>query len=232
MISKLIFFNFKGDSIEAIGVSWHTDHFLCHECHIPLTENFGQDGFYIYENEPYCEKDFRSIVEKLTKQKNQERKQPGYLTPTRTPSPKSPFASPKNPRRKANKPKAGSYRQPSTTTTTTTTKKHETTLRTSANAFIPAFQNKPPFRRLLEQEKRASFLLQKETPGEYVYVRSNLKSFQSTSEVTPRRSSIPMPQEEKPKEEEISIVPMRSSGLPTFHFKRVGKLIIFSYVNR
>lgn len=73
-------------------------------------------------------------------------------------------------------------------------------------------KGKPPagFRRLLEQEKRGSFLLEKETPAEYVHIRSNLKSFHSTSEVTPRRSSITALKDE---EEKISIVPMRTSGL-------------------
>jgi len=68
-------------------------------------------------------------------------------------------------------------------------------------------------KRLMEQEKRGSFLLQKETPAEYVHIRSSLRSFHSNSEVVSRKGSTASVESDLDiTEETITLEPMRSSS--------------------
>ena len=174
---------------------WHPDHFLCNHCHIPLTEQFGQAAYYVHEGLPYCETDYLSVVlaeapscapahappqpKKKTSNANAvENTSPSTLT---VPSPsgrsRSPFASPVLPRRM----KRTSVNQERLSSPNfTALPRHISTLRPSA---LPLGIRHP--RGQLEPEKRASFIMKRETREEYVRVRGALSSFQSHSAVAP-----------------------------------------------
>jgi len=46
-----------GNCINALGKSWHPDHFICTFC----SRNFGSDGFLVDSGKPYCEKCFEDL---------------------------------------------------------------------------------------------------------------------------------------------------------------------------
>ncbi|KAF9177906.1 hypothetical protein BGZ51_008168 [Haplosporangium sp. Z 767] len=44
----------ENECLTALGKSWHPGHFFCRECGNP----FDEDGYMVYEDFPYCEKDY------------------------------------------------------------------------------------------------------------------------------------------------------------------------------
>ncbi|KAG0247471.1 hypothetical protein BG011_001423, partial [Mortierella polycephala] len=44
----------ENECLTALGKSWHPGHFFCRECGDP----FDEDGYMVYEDFPYCEKDY------------------------------------------------------------------------------------------------------------------------------------------------------------------------------
>jgi len=215
---QLCHLEIRGDSIEALGVSWHLDHFLCHHCHIPLTSAFGQDGFYTHDDYQFCEKDYFEIYAKEAKKPTQTEPIPNLLTVKNKSLAKSPFASPQAKRRVKRK-RVSSSVMPTDSATNEPIPRQVSKIRKGVNSL-----RRKPLRKLLEQEKRGSFLLEKETPSQYVQVRSSLDSFHSNSEVhmsRERRSS--------QIEDTVTLTPLRDSGNITKEGqeeKVIGKKVI------
>ncbi|CAG8653627.1 1537_t:CDS:2 [Rhizophagus irregularis] len=46
----------EGQAINALGKSWHPEHFFCRECGNPF-----ENGFMVHEGFPYCEKDWMKL---------------------------------------------------------------------------------------------------------------------------------------------------------------------------
>ncbi|KAI8606465.1 hypothetical protein EDD21DRAFT_298184 [Dissophora ornata] len=44
----------ENECLTALGKNWHPDHFFCRECGDP----FGEDGYMVHDDFPYCEKDY------------------------------------------------------------------------------------------------------------------------------------------------------------------------------
>ncbi|KAF9978983.1 hypothetical protein BGZ73_007870 [Actinomortierella ambigua] len=44
----------ENECLTALGKTWHPEHFFCRSCGDP----FGEDGYMIHEDRPYCEKDY------------------------------------------------------------------------------------------------------------------------------------------------------------------------------
>jgi len=225
---QLCHLQIAGDFIEALGSSWHVDHFLCNHCHIPLTETFGQDGFFEHQGNQYCETDyFNLFIDKKEKETEKEESKAKQLSVQPNKTAKSPFASPL-PVRRGRKSIKDDTKRASSPVFTRVKRKQTLTLRSSETAFkIPKNVIPATPRKLLEQEKRGSFLLQKETPAEYVHIRSSLSTFHANSEVCVSRKGsrtidlgiepeLPKRKEEKPQERteqtETIIEPMRTSG--------------------
>eukprot|EP00012_Vannella_robusta_P009143 CAMPEP_0206207634 /NCGR_PEP_ID=MMETSP0166-20121206/15709_1 /ASSEMBLY_ACC=CAM_ASM_000260 /TAXON_ID=95228 /ORGANISM="Vannella robusta, Strain DIVA3 518/3/11/1/6" /LENGTH=147 /DNA_ID=CAMNT_0053628435 /DNA_START=92 /DNA_END=532 /DNA_ORIENTATION=- len=124
----------------------------------------------------------------INKKKKKEATPVLTLTVPQQKNSKSPFASPQAPRRAPKGLRSNEKRMSSPAFTRV--KKQTPTLRVSANSTfkIPS-GNIPAPKRLLEQEKRGSFLLQKETPAEYVHIRSAYKTYHASSEVVSRKGS-------------------------------------------
>ncbi|KAG0236037.1 hypothetical protein BGW42_004145 [Actinomortierella wolfii] len=47
----------ENECLTALGKDWHPDHFFCRACGDP----FGEDGYMIHEDRPYCEKDYLNL---------------------------------------------------------------------------------------------------------------------------------------------------------------------------
>ena len=47
----------KDNIMNALGKSWHVEHFVCHECHKP----FPDLGYYPHDGHPYCEEDTKRL---------------------------------------------------------------------------------------------------------------------------------------------------------------------------
>ena len=47
--------------MEAMGTTWHNEHFLCTRCHMPLNEAFQEESYYEEGNNAFCRKCFNLL---------------------------------------------------------------------------------------------------------------------------------------------------------------------------